>query len=118
MDKIQIVSLCGSLLFISVVLYHVWNQKLKEAYALLWVIIGVMFVLISLWTNVLRIVSGMIGIAYPPATLFLLMLMGIFFIIFQYSLVLSKRGEEIKRLTQRIAILEDRISSLEKDKQG
>jgi hypothetical protein len=32
--------------------------------------------------------------------------------------VLSKRGEEIKRLTQRIAILEDRISCLEKDRQG
>lgn len=114
MGKIQIVSLCGSMIFLYIVLHQVWRQRLKEAYALLWVLTGILFLVVSIWTNVLKIISDMIGIVYPPATLFLLMLMGILFIIFQYSLVLSKRGEEIKRLTQKTAILEDRIDRLEK----
>jgi len=116
MDKIQIVSLCGSIFFVAIVIYQVWRQHLKEAYALLWIITGVIFIIVSVWTNILRIVSDMIGIVYLPATLFLLMLTGVIFIIFQYSIVLSKRGEEIKRLTQRISILEDKISRVAKDK--
>lgn len=118
MGKIQIVSLLGSIIFIYIVLHQVWRQRLKEAYALLWVMTGIAFMVVSIWTNILKIISDLIGIVYPPATLFLLMLMGILFIIFQYSLVLSKRAEEMKRLTQWIAILEDRIVKLEKDKKS
>ena len=58
--------------------------------------------------------SDVIGIVYPPATLFLLLSAGIFLILFQYSLILSRRTEEVKRLTQELALLEERLRRLEK----
>ena len=91
--KIELFSLLVSIIFLAVVLVQVWRQRLKEAYALLWILIGAGFQVVSL---------------------FLLFAAGIFLILFQYSLILSRRTEEVMRLTQQLALLEERLRRLEK----
>jgi len=113
MQTIQLFSLAGSSLFMGVVLYSVWRTRLKEAYALLWMAMGVAFLVISAWPPALGLVSSLVGIQYPPATLFLIMIMSIILIMFQYSIVLSKRTDEVKSLTQELSILEERVRKLE-----
>ena len=113
MQRIQLVALCGSLIFMGIVAYSVWKAKLKEAYALLWLLMGVLFVGVSVWTSCLRSLSELIGIQYPPATLFLLLLMFIVLILFQYSLVLSRRSDDVRRLAQELSLLEERLRRLE-----
>ena len=112
--KIELFSLLVSIIFLAVVLVQVWRQRLKEAYALLWILIGAGFMVVSLFHGLLKWISDVIGIVYPPATLFLLLSAGIFLILFQYSLILSRRTEEVKRLTQELALLEERLRRLEK----
>ncbi len=118
MQKIQIVALAGSLVFIAVVLYSVWRTRLKEAYALLWMGAGAAFLGISLWPSALGLVSGLIGVQYSPATLFLIMIMAMVLIMFQYSIVLSKRTDEVKSLTQELSLLEERLRKLEEGSKG
>lgn len=113
---IQILSIAGSLIFLLVILWHVRQKKLKEAYALLWLLTGVMMLFVSIAPNTLRQISNLIGIVYPPATLFLLLLCGVIVILFQYSLLLSRNQEKISRLTQEIALLKNEIEQLKKQK--
>lgn len=118
MSSIQIFSMIGSLLFLALLCYQLWKQRLKEAYAILWLAAGVVFLIFSVFTELLSIISRLIGIVYPPATLFLILITFIFLILFQYSLVLSKRAEEVKKLTQHAALLEERIRRLEEERKS
>ena len=116
LSKIQWIALSGSVIFIFIILWQVRQKKIKEAYSLLWLLIGIGMVVLSLWSNCLRAISGWIGIFYPPATLFLLLLCGIILILFQYNLIMSRNQERISRLSQEIALLRRELEELKKDK--
>lgn len=112
---IQWYSLGGSLIFLLLVLNAVRNQHLREAYALIWVFLAVFMIFVSIWTHVLKLVSNLLGIVYPPATLFLLLIVGILLLLFQYSIVISMHHEKIMKLTQEIALLKERVERLQKN---
>lgn len=95
-----------------IILWHVRQQKLKEAYAILWIAIGLGMNVLSVWTGGLYIISDYIGIVYPPATLFLLLMCGLILILFQYSLLLSRNQERISRLAQEMAVLKNELERL------
>ena len=111
---VQWYSLAGSLIFLLMVLDSVRRQRLREAYALIWIFLAVGMILISLWTDILKFISDILGILYPPATLFLLLLVGILLLLFQYSIVISMHHERILRLTQEIALLKEKLNRMEK----
>ena len=111
---VQWYSLAGSLIFLLMVLDSVRRQRLREAYALIWIFLAVGMILISLWTDILKFISDTLGILYPPATLFLLLLVGILLLLFQYSIVISMHHERILRLTQEIALLKEKLNRTEK----
>lgn len=110
LTTIQWYSLFGSLLFLIIVLDSVRRQRLREAYALVWLIVSFCLILVSLWTHVLKLLSNILGIIYPPATLFLLLLIGNILLLFQYSIVISKHHEKITRLTQELALLREMLN--------
>lgn len=114
MTTVQWYSLAGSLIFLLMVLDSVRRQRLREAYALIWIFLAVGMILISLWTDILKFISDILGILYPPATLFLLLLVGILLLLFQYSIVISMHHERILRLTQEIALLKEKLNRTEK----
>lgn len=113
---IQLISIPASLIFLLIIILCVRQKKLKEAYAMLWLLSGMIMLAIAIFPNVLRIISKLIGIVYPPATLFLLLLSGVIVILFQYSLLLSRNQEKISRLAQEIALLKNEIEKLKKEK--
>ena len=109
LTSIQWYSLTGSVLFLLLVLDAVRRQRLREAYALIWLMISVGMLVMSLWTDILKLISELIGIQYPPATLFLLLTVGILLLLFQYSIVISLHNEKIIRLAQEIALLKEQL---------
>ena len=113
---IQLLSLAGSVVFLLLIFWSVRQKKLKEAYAMLWVLTGMMMLGVSIYPSVLHFISHYIGIVYPPAALFLLLLCGVIMILFQYSLLLSRNQEKISRLTQEVALLKNEIENLKKKK--
>lgn len=108
LTSIQWFSLVGSMLFLLIVLDAVRRQRLREAYALIWLMISIGMIVLSLWTDILKLISNLIGIQYPPATLFLLLIVGILLLLFQYSIVISLHNEKITRLAQEIALLKEK----------
>ena len=113
-SRIQLISMAGCLTFLLILFVCVRQKRLKEAYAILWFFFGMLMVVLSIWTNCLWTISRMVGIAYPPATLFLFLLCGTEMILFQYSLILSRNQERISRLAQEVALLRNEIEKLQK----
>lgn len=110
MTTIQIFSTVFCLLFTGMVFYCIHKARLKEAYALIWILTNLFFLILSLWQKGLDWFAGLIGIYYPPAALFLVMFGGMLLILFQFSCVLSRRADDIKKLAQRLALLEEKTS--------
>lgn len=113
-ERIQLISLAGSLFFMLGVLELIRRQKIKEAYAILWLIFGGVFILLSFWKKGLDYFAGIVGIYYPPALLFLILIVAVILILVNYSIVISSQNDKIRILTQELALMKKEMEKLEK----
>ena len=90
------------------------TRRLKEEYALLWLLAALTLVATPILINPLDSIAFFLGIEYPPALFLGLGIVGLLLIIFQLSLVISKFSDQIRVLTQEVAILRSRLDRLEK----
>lgn len=112
LERIQIISIVCSLFFLAFVIGLIRQKKVKEAYAILWLFFGVIFLFFSLWKKGLEYFSAVVGIYYPPAFLFLILIIAIIFILVQFSIVLSKQNNQIRSLTQELALLKEKLNRI------
>ena len=94
------------------------TKKLKEEFALLWLLTAVVLVLAPLFIDYLDLIAHALGIEYPPAFIFLLAIISLLFILFQFSLRISRFSEQIKVLTQELALLRAQVEELEQSRSG
>lgn len=90
------------------------TKKLKEEFALLWLLTAVVLVLAPLLIDYLDMIARALGIEYPPAFIFVLAIISVLLILFQFSMRISHFSEQIKVLTQELALLRARLESLER----
>ncbi len=107
-----------ALLALILVINLVRTRKLKEEFAILWLFTGFSLVLIPVFVDAFDFFAFALGIEYPPALLFLVALLGMMFILFQFSVSISRYSEQIKVLTQELALLRHRIQELERQRQA
>ena len=100
------------------ILFLVRNKKIKEEYSLLWLFSSFVFIVFSLWRNGLEYFAKLMGIAYPPAALFLILLLAVFLILIEFSINISKLSEKNKILAQEIALLRNELESLKPQKKA
>lgn len=91
------------------------TRRLKEEFALLWLLTSIVLVLTPLFIDYLDLIAYALGIEYPPALIFLLAIISLLLILFQFSMRISRFSEQIKVLTQEVAVLRARIEDLEPD---
>ena len=113
-SRIQIIAIIGSLSFICFIFELIRRKKLKEAYAMIWLIMGSFFIVLAFWTHGLDIVSRLCGIYYAPAFLFLVLLVTLTIILIQFSIVISKQADKIKALGQESALMKEELNKLTK----
>ena len=68
-----------SLLVLIYVINLVRTRRLREEFALLWLAMGIVFVLAAIFVDLIDKVSYMLGIEYPPAFLFLMAFIALLF---------------------------------------
>ena len=115
--RIQIIAIIVSVMFLIMILNLIKNRKIKEEYSLLWLFFSIVFLFFSLWREGLDYLSNLIGIAYPPAAVFMILLAAIFMILIQFSMIISKLTENNKTLAQEIALLRAEIEQNKKKEQ-
>jgi len=107
-----IISFIGVLLLIFVI-RSVRSKRLKEEYALLWIFMSVVLVVAPLLIDLIDTVSFAIGIDYPPALLIVVTLLCFVLIFFQMSVTISRFSEQIRKLSQELALTNRRLRELE-----
>jgi hypothetical protein len=112
-NRIQVFSVIGSLLLLLFILKLVKRKKLKEEYSLLWLGFGFVFIALSIFKPLLEVVASMLGILYAPAALLLILVLSVFFILIQFSVVISKLAEGNKNLIQEVGILKAELKKLQ-----
>ncbi len=114
MDNIQLFSILGSLILISAIILLVRQRKLKEEYSLLWLFFSGIFLFLSVWREALDWFALKVGISYAPAALFLILIMSIFIIMIEFSIIISRQSEWIKQSAQYIGLMKLELNTLEK----
>jgi len=104
---------CCSIILFLFIMYLIRSQRLKEEYSLLWIFFSLVFMVFSFWRNGLDYVSEFLGVAYPPAALFMILLMAIFLILIEFSIIISKLSDKNKSLAQEIGLLKHRLKNVE-----
>ena len=93
--KISIAAAIASLLLLLIVLELIRGRRLKERYALLWLVTGVVLLVLSAWRGGLNTIAGWLGVAtYPPAILFAVATLFIIIVLLHYSTVLSRLADQ------------------------
>jgi cell division protein FtsW (lipid II flippase) len=108
--KISIAASIASLLLLLVVFELIRGRRLKERYALLWIVTGLVLLVLSAWRGGLNTVAGWMGVStYPPAILFAVATLFVIIVLLYYSTVLSRLADQNTLLAQRLALLEERL---------
>jgi hypothetical protein len=99
------------LIVLAAVINLMRTRRLKEEYALLWLLAALTLVATPILINPLDAIAFFLDIDYPPALFLGLGIVGLLLIIFQLSLVISKFSDQIRVLTQEVAILRSKLEN-------
>jgi hypothetical protein len=108
--RVSIAAAIASVLLLLVVFELIRSRRLRERYALLWLLTGVVLLVLSIWRGGLNTIAGWFGISgYPPAILFAVGILFILLVLLHYSTVISRLSDQSTILAQRLALLEERF---------
>jgi hypothetical protein len=113
MLKIQIITGAVSILLLGIVLELIRRRRLKEEYSLLWLLSGAIILIFSIFPDLLRIISRVMGMFYLTA-LFVISFLFLLLIVLHFSTVISSLSEKNKELTQELSIMDFRFKELDK----
>ena len=108
MGRIQIIAIVGSLAFLYYVGWLIVKGRLREEYALVWLICTIFLIGFSFWRSGLDVVSRMVGILGPPNMVFTGAITAILVYLLHLSLTVSRLHEQNRTLAQEIALQKQR----------
>jgi hypothetical protein len=105
--RVSIIAAIASLVLLAVVFELIRSRRLRERYALLWLLTGVVLFALSLWRDGLNTIAGWFGVTgYPPAVFFAVGSFFILVVLLHYATVISRLSDQNTILAQRLALLE------------
>jgi len=105
-NKVRIVAVILTAVMLGVVLELVRRRRLVERYALLWMIVALVLLVLAIWNQLLSVASNAIGIEVPANALFIAAFAVAFFMLLHFSVITSRLSEETKILAQEVARLD------------
>lgn len=111
---IFVLSFIICLIFLGTILYLIRNGKLREQYAVLWIILTAVMMLLSLFPSLIDSMARWIGVSYAPSLLYLLGLISVLFILLHLTIAVSSLTARFVVLTQKIGLLEQENLALKR----
>ncbi len=112
----KIVALAVSIGLLLLIIELVRRRKLREEYSWLWLLTASTIILLSVWFDLLKWITFLVGAMVPASTIFMLAFLFLIFISLHFSVVISKITDRNKELAQRYALLEIELRELKKKK--
>lgn len=101
-----------AVLIITIVLWLLLTRRLREKYALMWLIIGVVVLVLGVFPELLLWLTRALGVQVPANLLFALAIVLLVGVALHLSWELSQAEEEIRRTAEEAAIARAEIHSL------
>lgn len=118
LSRVQFFAVGGSILLILFLFWLIRRRKLLVEYSLLWLAVFSIFLVIAVFGGLLGEISRFFGILYPPASLFILLIIGIFMLLLHYSTSISDLKRKLNELSLKLALLENRTRPREEPAAG
>ena len=99
------------LIIIFVILLFVRKKSLDPMYSFIWILIGIFFILISFFPNIIYLVSILLGIEFSPIGVLVISIFGLGSIILHLSTIITKHQRKIREFEKKIALLENKKSN-------
>ncbi|MBI3510794.1 MAG: DUF2304 domain-containing protein [Bacteroidetes bacterium] len=113
MERIQIIAIAASVCFLAFIASLIIRGKLREEYAIIWIICSVLLIAFSFWRKGLDVVAHLVGVFDPPNLIFTGALFAVFIYLLHLSVVVSKLQEQNKTLAQDIALMKEKLKKSE-----
>jgi hypothetical protein len=110
----KVIALVVGLWMLFLIIELVRRRKLREEYSWLWLMTGSVILLLTLWFDLLKWMTELVGAVSPSSTIFLFAFLFLVFISLHFSVVISKLTDRNKELAQRYALLELEVHELKK----
>ena len=111
--SVSIAATVASLVLLFGVLELVRRRRLREKYALLWILTAIVLLVLSVWRDAVSSIATALGVSYGPTVLFAVGALFVLVVLLHYSTVISALTDRTVTLAQKIASLEQRIEQLE-----
>lgn len=109
MAKIQIITIVANILFVLYISRLIIKGKLREEYAIVWVICTAVLMLFSFWRNGLEVMARLTGVYEAPNLVFTGFIFAILIYLLHLSVVASKLHNANKKLTQEVSLLKEQF---------
>jgi hypothetical protein len=106
---LRLVAIASTIGLLFVVLDLVRRRRLLERYALVWLGVTALLLVLIVWSDLLLGVASMIGIAYPPSALFVIAFGFVIVLLLHFSVAVSRLHDQSKVLAQHLGLLEERL---------
>lgn len=112
-------SLIGGLIvagFIGFILFLLRRHQLREKYAVLWLVVGVVILVLVLFPEVLFWATAVAGIQVPTNLLFAATLVLLLGVCLHLAWEMSRSEDRIRRLSEEVALLRAKTQKLEDER--
>ncbi len=109
--RVSILGAVAAVVLLAIVFELIRRRRLRERYALLWVLAGGVMLTLSVWRSGVDTIAGLVGIHYAPSALFAVAALFAVVVLLHYSTVISKLSDQNTILAQRIALLEAELAT-------
>lgn len=112
-EYLRIALLIGIAIYFICIFFLLKKNSLNLKYTLLWIFLGIVFLLVVIFPVILKAPMRMIGVVEWTNGLFALLLLILMIIDMSVTAIVSKLNERMRKLVQKCAMYEERIRKLE-----
>ena len=116
MARIQIITIILNFVFLGFIAWLIVKRKLREEYAIVWLVCTLVLLAFSFWRNGLEVLAGILGVAEAPNLIFTGAIFAMLIYLLHLSVVASKLQRQNKKMAQEMALLKEEFKALKSEK--
>lgn len=116
MARVQIITIIIDLLFVLYISSLIIKGKLREEYAIVWIICTALLTIFSFWRNGLEVMARLVGVYAAPNLVFTVLIFLIMIYLLHLSVANSRLHKHINTLAQDLALLKEKLAQEQEKK--
>jgi hypothetical protein len=114
-DNNYVIALIGSVLILAGIIELLRRRQLKEKYAVLWLLVGLVLVVFTAFPALLERISTALGVAVPTNLLFFVAILFLVGVVLHLSWEASRLENETRKLAEDVAILRLELAEFKRE---